>query len=104
MTKPETGTYKDLVDRGLAHDKVRAGDPATAPLQTDAESGGRPTSKAALDAVAHEQASRDIPEDVGATTAVPGRAQGQIPSRSMAIWLAVGIILLAAAGLALALV
>lgn len=47
----QSGTTEQLradIDRGETRDKVAFSDPATAPLGTDAEAGGTPTSPTAL--------------------------------------------------------
>lgn len=43
----ETGRERQTTDAGLTGDKIRAADPAAAPVHTDAEAGGSPTHGAA---------------------------------------------------------
>lgn len=84
--KSETGQYRHAVDKGRTHDKIAAPDPAAAPLHTDAESSGYPTARAALAAVAADQARVGGDETPVVSSSIPGRGQGQIPSRRTA-WL-----------------
>lgn len=47
MATPDPGQERHLTDSGLTGDKVRASDPAAAPVQTDAETAGTPTPRKA---------------------------------------------------------
>lgn len=53
--EPDPGIARAAIDAGLTGDKVPAGDPAAAPLQTDAESAGTPTSAAQAEADVRRQ-------------------------------------------------
>jgi|GEM_PF-1826719 len=51
----EKGELREAIDSGRTGDKVPARDPATAPLQTDAEAAGTPTPREALERQQKEQ-------------------------------------------------
>lgn len=53
--QPETGRYRKDVDAGRTGDKVAHPDPAAAPLETDAETGGAATGKRQLRETARQQ-------------------------------------------------
>ena len=82
----DAGRYRSAVDRGRTGDKIPVGDPAAAPVHTDAEAGDDGTPRAASAAATQAQAIHGAPEQVRMDYTNPGRSQMQIPERSMA-WL-----------------
>jgi hypothetical protein len=102
--RTDTGQFRDAVDRGRTHDKIAVADPATAPVHTDAEAGGRGTPRAASTAATRAPEQRPPPEEVSLDFTNPGRAQFQIPPRRMAWAMALGLAFLVLFGLAAAVV
>lgn len=84
MAKIESGRLREKIDSGALGDKVPVEDPAAAPLETDAETGGAPTPAAA--------AEREIRE----REPVAARFQGTFDAtrRTRLIALAVAVLLL----------
>jgi hypothetical protein len=65
MTKPGYSKTRERIDAGEMRDKVKAPDPAAAPMDTDNEAAGAPTPAAVADAADREQAAaaqRAVPE------------------------------------------
>lgn len=98
MAAPDPGFERHLTDAGLTGDKINAQDPAAAPVQTDAEAAGQPTSRwAALDAAKHQIATAFAtprPETFGAWKQ-PGwaeRRQGWTLLGWMSLLVALGIV------------
>ena len=81
----ETGRLRDKIDRGETGDKVAAPDPAAAPLHTDAEAAGTPTAEDDLDELR-----------------APPRPASPRPPRAPAWSLAIGAVVLVAAGVIVA--
>lgn len=100
----DAGHYRDAVDRGRTGDKIAAADPAAAPVDTDAETGGYATPRSASAAATHAQERHRASEQVRATHANPGRGQQQVPERSMAWLIALGFAILILLGFVTALV
>jgi hypothetical protein len=100
----DTGYYRAAVDDGRTDDKIAAPDPAAAPVHTDAESGGRGTSRSESDASTHVQRHRRAPEQVAAPHTNPGRAQWQIPGRGQAWSMGAGFAVMILLGLVVAIV
>lgn len=102
QSKRESGTYRNAVDRGATHDKVRAPDPATVPLQTDAEANGTATDRAAMTAVEHDQARKPVSGTPATIYTAPGRGQYQIPEPVNAWMLGAGLVAMAVLALVVA--
>jgi hypothetical protein len=104
IASTDAGRYRTDVDRGRTGDKIPAIDPATAPVHTDAEAGGRGTPHADSEAATRAQERHAPQEEVRATHTNPGRSQTQIPERPMAWLMALGFALLILLGLMVAVV
>jgi hypothetical protein len=102
--RADAGRYRSAVDHGSTGDKIPAVDPAAAPVQTDAETGGHATPRPVSVAAVREQASHRAPEEVPSDPTNPGRGQLQIPERSMAWLMGVGLLCLVLLGLMVAVV
>jgi hypothetical protein len=85
---------RERIDRGETGDKRAVGDPAAAPLGTDAEAGGASSSS---EAVARSAAAET------AGPAARAAAQGRTPRRSLRVILVLAAVAVAAVGLILAL-
>jgi hypothetical protein len=70
----ETGELREAIDSGRTGDKVPARDPATAPLQTDAEAAGTPTPREPL-----EKQQQELEETEKHTGKAPGVAPTGTP-------------------------
>lgn len=89
--KPES-VRNQAAARGHARDKVSFPDPATVPLQADAEAGGQATPDLASAPPQKTQNDPSLKEIPDATHSLAGRGQHQIPARSHA-WLFGGLLI-----------
>jgi hypothetical protein len=88
------------MNKARPHDKV----PASAPVHTDAEAGGRGTPRSTAAGATREQSDSRAPEQVPLDYTNPGRGQFQIPERRLAWLMALGLALLIVLGLTVAVV
>lgn len=102
QSKPESGQYRNAIDRGATHDKVPAVDPAAAPLETDAEANGTPTARAPMAAAERDQERQPVSGTPATTFTAPGRGQYQIPAPINAWMLGAGLVAAAIAALVVA--
>lgn len=89
MPDMDTGIERNHIDRGLTGDKIPAHDPAAAPVHTDAEAAGTPTSSQSVAAsLAHIRdflATELRPDTFGAVSQAVMRHQRQL-FRQVMVW------------------
>jgi hypothetical protein len=90
MPDMDTGMGRSRTDQGLTGDKIRALDPAAAPVQTDAESAGTPTPlssiRASIAQMMETARSTPSPDTFGAWRQRDDEHQRHV-GRVSAVWL-----------------
>jgi len=96
MPDMDTGIERRQTDQGLTGDKIMVSDPAAAPVQTDAEAAGTPTSGAAIMATVNHlmETARKTPRpDTFGAWRQPNAAYQQRLGRISLLWVS-GLVLL----------